>query len=117
MSANNSFITTLIKTFDRDNSGSISYFELYPLFLLVAFMTIYFIVLSDLTILLILKKSRLFLLFFGLLIVYSILYIIDYRNLFKNHKHTETDTFYYYLNILNLIVSILFLNYLLLFFI
>lgn len=117
MPTNNSFITSIMKAFDRDDSGSISYFELHPLFLFAAFVTIYFVILSDLTMLLVFKKSKLFLLFFGLLIIYSILYIIDYRNLVKNYKHTETDTLYYYLNIFNLIVSILFFNYLLLFFI
>jgi hypothetical protein len=111
--ANNS----IFKVFDRDNSGIINYFELYPFFLLNAFVILYYIIINDITILLILKKSKLFLLFFGFLIIYGILYIIDYNNLKMKNKITVNDTFYYYLNIINLIISFILFCYLLLLFI
>ena len=107
------FKKDFVGIFDTNNDGSIQYYELYPLFLLFAMIVLFFILISNLEILIIFKQTKLFVVFFLLLIGYSVLSIIDYNNKYNaKNKPSIEENFYYIINILNVLICAFCLIYL-----
>jgi uncharacterized membrane protein len=107
------FQKDFVAIFDANGDGRIEFYELYPLFLLAAMFILFFILLTNLNILIIFKQSKMFILFFVLLILYSILYIINYNKMLNGkEKPTIEDSFYYIINILNVLLCLFSLLYL-----
>jgi hypothetical protein len=99
--------------FDTNNDTYVEIYELYPLFLVFAVLLFFFIVIRNLNILVIFKQSKLFIVLFALLIIYSILKILDYNNTYnKKNKPSLDNNFYYVLTIFLLLFSIFSLIYL-----
>ena len=107
------FQKDFVHIFDTNRDRHIQFTELYPLFLLAAMFLLFFILMSNLNILIIFKQSKMFILFFVLLIVYSILYITNYNEMLNGKKKpTMEDSFYYIINILNVLLCSFALIYL-----
>jgi glucan phosphoethanolaminetransferase (alkaline phosphatase superfamily) len=107
------FQKDFVGIFDTDNNGRIEYYELYPLFLLFAMLILFFILISNLEILIIFKQTKLFVVFFLLLIAYSVLGIIDYNKKYdERHKPSVEANFYYIINVLNALICTFCLIYL-----
>lgn len=109
----NAFQKNFIATFDKNGDHIIEFSELYPLFLLAAMIVLFVILINNLNILIIFKQSKMFILFFALLIIYSVLYIINYNKMLNSkNKPTIEDNFYYITNILNILLCAFSLIYL-----
>lgn len=102
-----------VAIFDKNKDGKIQFHELYPLTLLFAMLLLLYIILRNLNILIIFKQTRLFIVFFALLLLYSVLDIINYNRTFdSNHKPSIEDNFYYVINVMNILICALVLIYL-----
>ena len=105
--------TDFVSIFDTNDDRKIEFYELSPLFLIVAVMLFFFIVLTNLNILIIFKQSKMFIVLFLVLVLYSLLSIIDYNNRFnKKNKPTIDDNFHYILMFILLFFSMFSLIYL-----
>jgi hypothetical protein len=104
---------TFVEIFDKNKNGHVPFYELYPLFLIFAMLTLFLIISKNLNILIIFKQSKLFIILFIFLALYSIFGIIDYNKNY-NHKNPATldENFYYILSILNLLFCLFCIIYL-----
>ena len=100
--------------FVPSTNGKVDYYHLfYRVFLILAVLLFFYIMLTNLYILIIFKQSKLFVLLFLFLIIYSILRIIDFNKKFnKTNPPTAQENFEYLLTILVLIFSVICFIYL-----
>jgi hypothetical protein len=113
MAVFNEFQKVVVGIFDVNGDKHVEFYELYPIFLLMAMILLFYILVTNLNVLIIFKESKMFIAFFALLILYSSMYMINFNSDFsKNKLPTIEDNFYYIINIMNLLVSTLCFIYL-----
>jgi hypothetical protein len=103
---------SLYKFLDKNKSGSIEWYEIHPIIILAAFTLFYYIIVTNITILVVFKQSKLFMLIFALMISYGFVYLYDFNELLKEGKTKHSDMFYVYLNVINIVMSSIGLSYL-----
>lgn len=101
----NSFQQILLYLFDTNKDGKIDADEiLYALFFAAAMFLLFYIVLTNLDVLIIFKYSKLFILFFALLACYSVFRVL-YLNKKKPSEFTPGEKIMYIFNIIIILVS------------
>ena len=110
--------TDIISYFDSNDNNSVDYYEIYPIFLFLAVFLIYYLILINLSAVIIFKQSYLFILFFTLILLYSILNTINYTNKLKyGRKITIKHQVQYWFDVINIFISSYAIIYLASFFI
>ena len=103
---------SLYKFLDKSKSGRIEWHEIHPIIILLAFTLFYYIIVINITVLVVFKQSKLFMLIFALMISYGFVYLYDFNKLLKAGKTKHSDMFYVYLNVINIVMSSIGLSYL-----
>jgi hypothetical protein len=98
-------LTTIRKFFDVNNDNKLEYYELHPLFILLSFIILYYIIIVNSSVLIVFKQSKLFILFFVSMLVFSILYLINHNNVHLEKKPSLRDKVYYTINFANIFVT------------
>jgi glucan phosphoethanolaminetransferase (alkaline phosphatase superfamily) len=96
----------ILSYFDSNNNDSVDYYEIYPVFLFLAVFLIYYLILINLSIVIIFKQSYLFIAFFTLILLYSVLNTINYTNKVKYGRKLGIKHYVqYWFNVINIFIS------------
>jgi len=101
----NEWTTKIKQFFDINNDQKVEYYELHPIFILLSFLVLYYIIIVNSSVLIIFKQSDLFILFFVFMLIFSTLYIINHNNIYQTKKSNFRDKIYYSINIVNSLIS------------
>jgi len=97
--------TTVKKFLDVNKDNKLEYYELHPFFILSSFIVLYYIIIVNSSVLIVFKQSKLFILFFVLMLVFSILYLINHNNIYIEKQPSLRDKVYYTINFANVFVT------------
>jgi hypothetical protein len=101
----NEWTTKIKQFFDINNDQKVEYYELHPIFILLSFLVLYYIIIVNSSVLIIFKQSDLFILFFVFMLIFSTLYIINHNNIYQTKKSNFRDKVYYSINIANILIA------------